>query len=458
QKLYEAGHISYMRTDSTFLSNQALEEIEKTVKAKFGADHYKRQTYSSKSKNAQEAHEAIRPTHFNITAAGRNPQEEKLYQLIWQRAIASQMADAKVLKTKVTATAQDASIPAFATNGSRVLFEGWLKADPRARGEDVDLPKLAIGEKLDLADISHEGKETQPPSRYSEAGLVKELEKRGIGRPSTYASIIKTIQDRDYVAKENKSLRPTETGEVVSDFLSEHFDKYISDDFTAFMEDQLDSIAEGSKDYVKALKEFYDPFKKEVKSKNDIPKITDLGPAPQGTVCPECGNSMIIKLSRGGKFYSCSRFPDCQGALTLDGKKLEGPKELDEMCPKCGKSHLVEREGRFGKFVACGNYPKCKFIKKDETGGKGGPNDTGVECPMCKSGNMVQKRGRFGPFYGCSNYPDCKNIIKTKPTGNACPMCSALMMEGTKTIPERCSNKFCPMHNPHKLAKTEGKE
>jgi DNA topoisomerase-1 len=161
---------------------------------------------------------------------------------------------------------------------------------------------------------------------------------------------------------------------------------------------------------------------------------------------------MIIKLGKSGKFYSCAKFPDCTGARTMEGKELEGPKPTGEKCPECG-GDLIEREGRYGKFVACANYPKCKYIKKDESGGAGGPGDTGVKCPVCNAGTMVEKRGRYGIFYGCSNYPKCKNIIKTKPTGELCPMCGALMMLGTKTIPNRCSNKACANHNPHKLGK-----
>jgi len=163
---------------------------------------------------------------------------------------------------------------------------------------------------------------------------------------------------------------------------------------------------------------------------------------------------MIIKLGKSGKFLSCAKFPDCTGARTIDGKELEGPKLLDEKCPDCG-NQLVEREGRFGKFIACSNYPKCRYIKKDETGGKGGLGDTGVECPVCKKGTMIEKRGRYGLFYGCSNYPKCKNIIKAKPTGKICELCGSLMMEGTKTIPERCSSKVCPNHNPHKLGQAK---
>ncbi len=453
QKLYEAGHITYMRTDSTNLSTVAVEEISKVVAKKYGDNYFVAQQYKTKSKNAQEAHEAIRPSHASVFSAGTSPQERKLYELIWQRTVASQMADAEVLRTKITAVADKKDIPVFETSGSRVLFDGWLKADPDARGEDVDLPKLSAGDKLNLLEIESLDKQTEPPHRYTEAGLVKELEKRGIGRPSTYAAIIKTIQDRGYVVKENKSLQPTDTGEVVSDFLSEYFAHYISDTFTAEMEDELDDIADGKRGYAKTLKDFYGPFTKEIKSKKKIEKITNLGDAPKNIKCPECGGPMIIKLAKNGKFYSCAKFPDCTGALTMDGEKLEGPKPTGESCPDCN-SPLVERDGRFGRFVACSNYPKCKYIKKDAIiEGQEKRGDTGVECPLCKAGTMTEKKGRFGVFYGCSNYPKCKNIIKSKPTGALCPDCGSLMMEGTKTIPERCSNKLCENNRPDKKGK-----
>ncbi len=450
QKLYEAGHITYMRTDSTNLSQQALNEIGSVVASKFGANYHQRQVFSTKSKNAQEAHEAIRPTHTSVLNAGNSPQEQKLYQLIWRRAVASQMTDALMARTTVTAEANEKLVPEFRVSGSRVIFDGWLKADPAAKSEDVILPQFAEGEKLELKDLTAEGKETAPPNRYSEAGLVKELEKRGIGRPSTYAAIIKTIIDRGYVEKEQRSLKPTETGEVVSTFLETHFADYISDSFTAEMENELDEIASGDREYVKTLKDFYGPFTKAIKEKKKLEKITNLGEAPDNIKCPVCGGPMIIKLSKAGKFYSCAKFPDCTGALTLEGKQLEGPKETGEKCPECEEGKLVEREGRYGTFISCSRYPKCKFIKKDENNMAG---DTGVKCPVCNKGTMREKRGRFGIFYGCSNYPDCKNIIKSKPTGKLCPECGSLMMEGTKTIPERCSNKSCPNHNPHKLDK-----
>ena len=339
-----------------------------------------------------------------------------------------------------------------------LLFPGWLAVDQDARGDDVILPELHEGDPLTLSTLQAIRKETEPPHRYTEAGLIKELEKRGIGRPSTYASILSTIEARGYVNKINKSLQPTDTGEVVISFLEEHFAPYISDTFTAEMEDKLDTIAEGKATYLKTLKDFYGPFIKDVKAKDKLEKATSMGEAPSDILCPLCNASMVIKLAKNGKFYSCSRYPDCVGARKIDGTVMEGPKKLDKKCPKCGTGDLMERDGRYGKFIACSNYPKCKYIEQDEEMRKA--NSTGVHCNKCKDGYMEERRGRFGTFFSCSNYPDCKHIIKTRPTGNRCPykkedgtICGELMMQGTKTIPERCSDKTCPNHNPHKLAK-----
>lgn len=447
QKLYEAGFITYMRTDSMSIGKDAQAQILSLVEKKYGKEYASQNFYKSKSKNAQEAHEAVRPTNINLERAGNNPEQEKLYELIRTRTLASQMSDAKMLKTKITANIEGESIPSFGLNGSIIIFPGWISADPLSRGEDVLLPKFSVGEKLKLLEMKSEGKETEPPGRYTEAGLIKELEKRDIGRPSTYASIIKTILERDYVTKENKSLKPTDTGEVVSGFLEENFPKYISDSFTAEMEQELDEIAEGKREYVKTLKDFYGPFSKDVKSKEKLEKATNLGDADENIKCPKCGGKMIIKLGRTGKFLSCAKFPECDGARTIDGKELEGPKETGEECPEC-KGKLVERDGRFGRFVACGNYPKCKFIKKSAE--EEARTKTGIKCPKCQDGEMSERRGRFGIFYSCSNYPKCKYAIKAKPTGNICDLCGSLVMQGTKTIPERCSDKTCPNHNPHK--------
>ena len=471
QKLYEAGHITYMRTDSTNLSIQAQNQILTLIEKKYGKEYAELHFYKTKSKNAQEAHEAIRPTHIEQSSAGINEDQKKLYKLIWERVVSSQMSDAKLLKTKITANISsltkgkldENSIPDFTANGSLIIFPGWLLCDSGARGEDIELPQVEIGEELKLIELNSLEKFTEPPNRYSEAGLIKELEARGIGRPSTYASIMKTIEDRGYVKKEGKTLYPTDTGDVVSSFLEKNFANYISDTFTAQMEDELDDISNGKREYVKTLKDFYLPFQKDIKEKEKLAKATNMGEAPDEIKCPKCNENMIIKLSRGGKFYSCIKYPDCDGAKTIEGNILEGPKETGEMCPLCGTPQpegkrkkkiaggkLVVRERRdgTGTFISCSRYPKCKFIKQDEEELK--RKMTNVDCPICKKGKMMERRGRFGIFYSCSNYPDCKNAIKAKPTGNICDLCDSLMMEGTKTIPERCSNKMCRNHNPHK--------
>ncbi len=455
QKLYEAGHISYMRTDSTNMSEAAHAEIKEIVGKQFTEGLYQRTDYKTKSKNAQEAHEAVRPSHPKVMRAGTTDEQKKLYSLIWSRAVASQMVEAQMLRTKLSANITEGGIPDFSINGSRVKTPGWLLADPLARSEDTEVPKLAVGEKLNLLELTDIAKQTQPPARYSEAALVKELEKRGIGRPSTYAAIIRTIETRGYVEKRDRSLIPTDTGDVVSSFLEANFADYISDTFTAEMEDKLDDIATGEREYVKTLKDFYTPFLKEVKAKDaSVGKITNMGDAPEEFKCPVCNADMVYKLSRNGRFMSCSRFPECTGARKDDGSIIEPPKDLGLPCPLCGAAHegkLIEREGKFGLFVACSRYPKCKYVEKSENDQSG----TGVTCAMCKEGEMVERRGRFGPFFSCSRYPDCKNAIKTRPTGRLCPMCNMLMMEGTKTIPERCSSKVCPNHNPHKLVATK---
>src|SRR3990167_4706384 len=283
----------------------------------------------------------------------------------------------------------DTECQPFWLNGSRVIFDGWLKADPMSASEDVILPKFLSGDLLKLIDINSEEKQTEPPARYSEAGLIKELEKRGIGRPSTYASIIKTLDDRGYVEKINKALHPTDTGEVVSQFLEENFPTYISDSFTAEMEDELDDIANGERTYKKTLADFYKLFTEAVKSKEKIEKITNLGKAPDNLTCPTCGSEMIIKLGKSGKFYSCEKFPECTGARPIEGKELEGPKDTGELCPKCGKGNLVTREGKFGMFTACSKFPKCKYVKKDLPAMLAQAQQAGeelVKCPTCKTG------------------------------------------------------------------------
>jgi DNA topoisomerase-1 len=374
QKLYEAGHITYMRTDSTNLGQQALAQIAATVEKEYGKEYLQFRTYSAKSKNAQEAHEAIRPSKMSKFDAGTNDEQKKLYRLIWQRTMASQMVDARVARTKIIANIDQAKkIPDFTANGSRIIYEGWLKADPESRGEEVELPKCEKGEKLDLITIDALEKQTLPPPRYTEAGLIKELEKRGIGRPSTYASICRTIEDRGYVEKEGRSLKPTDTGDVVSSFLEEYFPTYISDTFTAEMENELDEMANGEREYTKTLADFYKPFHKEVLAKDKLAKATNLGAADPKFKCPKCGSSMDIKLGRMGKFLSCSRYPDCDGALMIDGTEIKKDEPIGTD-PVSGLPIFV-LNGRYGPYVQLGEKvpkakkkPRKKKIPKKEEG------------------------------------------------------------------------------------------
>lgn len=425
QRLYEAGHISYMRTDSTLLGKAAIAEITGVISKEFGAEYLDVKQFASKSKNAQEAHEAIRPTHANVATAGLDPDQKKLYELIRARTLASQMSDAKIERTKIVAHPDVAKHikdnPDFSATGSRILFDGWLKADPEGSGDDVILPKVTEGQVLDLIEVRKEEKFTEPPSRYTEAGLVKELEKRGIGRPSTYASIIKTLEDRQYVEKINKSLKPTDTGEVVSTFLEENFMKYISDEFTAEMEDKLDDIAIGKEKYVDMLTKFYKPFLKDVKEKDKMEKATNLGVADDKFKCPKCGSSMIVKLARTGKFLSCSTYPDCDGALTIDGDDLKKDVPLGKD-PETGMDIWV-KVGRFGPYVQLGDRatgkgsksaakPKMASIPKTKNLTEVTVADALVYLSLPRklgempdgdhAGKMITASiGRFGPYIVC---------------------------------------------------------
>jgi len=366
QKLYEGGHITYMRTDSTNLSSQAQGQIVAYVKKNYGDKYLTPRSYKSKSKNAQEAHEAVRPSNFKKLSAGATGDQKALYELIWQRTTASQMTDAQLLRTKLSTNVSGSSetIPDFAVNGSRVIFDGWLKADPQARGADTEVPKLSEGDTLKCKGVEVEAKQTQPIGRYSEAGLIKELEKRGIGRPSTFASIINTIVARGYVEKEGRTLIPTDTGDVVSSFLEKHFMDYIGDDFTSGMEDQLDDIANGDREYVKTLSDFYKPFHKAVEDKEDIEKLTTLGPGPKEFPCPDCKATMDRKLGKNGTFLSCSRFPDCTGARLIDGT-IPKPDAPIGTHPETGEPVFV-MTGKFGPYVQLGEIPEKVKGKKQE--------------------------------------------------------------------------------------------
>ncbi len=416
QKLYEAGHITYMRTDSTNMSQVALAQIYSLITKDFGREYLSPRTYKTKSKGAQEAHEAVRPTNFSKRSVGATADQKALYELIWRRTVASQMADATMLRTKMLANITGSeTIPDFGVSGSRIIFPGWLSVDTRARGEDTEVPKLVVGDALSLSSINIEAKQTQPPGRYSEAGLIKELEKRGIGRPSTYASIMKTITDRGYVIKEGRTLIPTETGDVVSSFLEHHFAQYISDTFTSEMENKLDEIAEGNLTYVKTLTDFYGPFTKDVAAKEDIPKLTNLGAGPAQFPCPECGSTMVIKLGKAGTFLSCDRFPDCNGARMIDGSELRPDAPIGKH-PETGEDIYV-MNGKFGPYVQLGANPEKIKGKKQPSPKRSGlpagmkPEDVTLEDaikfltlprelgPHPKTGEpIIANTGQYGPY------------------------------------------------------------
>ncbi len=399
QKLYEAGHITYMRTDSVNLGEEAVAKMASVIEKEFGKDYLTVRAYKTTSKNAQEAHEAVRPTDPSHARAGSTPDETELYELIRIRAIASQMSAAKIMRTNIAAKADAdpirdrdgsnaASIPLFTVNGSRVLFPGWLALDTTARGEDVELPKISTGDPLTLLSLSSEEKQTEPPNRYTEAGLIKELEKRGIGRPSTYASIMKTIADRGYVDKLGRSLKPTATGMVVSGWLEENFPKYVSDTFTAEMEDKLDEISRGERGYTETLTEFYGPFEKAVHAKDKLPKATSLGDAPSEFPCPLCTNPMEFKLGRGGVFMSCKKYPDCLGARTEEGTELKNDVPIGHD-PKTGAPIFI-KTGRFGPYVEMA-LPEEVGSEREAAGSTEEPKKD------AKSKKKATKRGKGRP-------------------------------------------------------------
>ncbi len=455
QQLYEGvnlgkqgqvGLITYMRTDSFNLASKFLNEAESFIKDKYGKDYTSgKRTYHAKSKTAQEAHEAIRPTSaFNDPESVKeylDPRQFKLYQLIWQRAIASQMTEAIMEATKIDIGAKNTTYT-FRANGSVIKFPGYLKVYPVQTKENI-LPALKEKSKVDLSDLQSNQHFTQPPARYTEASLVKVLEDHGIGRPSTYAPTISTIQDRGYVQKEDKKLKPTEMAFLVNDLLVAHFPQIVDYEFTAKMENDLDDISEGKTKWQPVIKEFWGPFKENLDKKYMELDKKELTESKTDEICDKCGKPMVIKMGRYGKFLACSGWPECKNAKPIGegGQPGEGPKPVGEKCPECG-SELVERKGRFGPFVGCSNYPKCKYIKKK-------PAQELGSCPKCQEGKIVGKRSRRGWFYGCSRYPDCDFTLWGKPVilegkteNEKCPECGAILVHA-KDDAIKCSNKEC---------------
>ncbi|MEA3398622.1 MAG: type I DNA topoisomerase [Patescibacteria group bacterium] len=457
QQLYENGHITYMRTDSLALSNKFLNDAHDYLHKNLGEKYtlIKARQFKTKSKSAQEAHEAIRPTEAeNVPEKLKqklNDRQLRLYRLIWQRSIASQMPAATMNAATIDIDAKKTPYQ-FRATGQTTDFDGYLKIYPE-RSKELELPSVKKHEKLELHDLSTEQHYTKPPARYSDAGLVKILEKHGIGRPSTYAPTISTIETRNYVQRdENKKLAPTDIAFVVNDLLVEHFPKIVDFQFTAEMENDLDKIADGRAAWQPIIKNFYQPFQDNLEIKyNEINKKDIMPEETSNEKCDKCGAPMIIKTGRYGKFLACSAFPDCKNIKGMPGsnngqnnndekkqdiKKLE-KKYNGEKCDKCG-ADMVIKNGRFGPFLACSAYPKCKNIKNI----KENNSSTGIKCPACGQGEIVQKRSKRGIFYACNQYPDCKNAYWGKPTGEKCPDCGALLIE-TKNNEVKCSAKGC---------------
>lgn len=439
QQLYEGikigsqgsvGLITYMRTDSLNLSDNFVDDSQEYVKNKLGSEYILAggRKFKKKSKYAQEAHEAIRPTDANndpeSVSQYLDAKQNKIYSLIWQRAVASQMSDSLTETTSVGIEAKDTDWTLKAV-GTVTKFAGW-KAIYQTSGEDNELPAIKEGDELTLEKLESIQHFTTPPARYSEAGLVKAMEALGIGRPSTYAPTIATIVDRKYVEKEEKRLAPTEIGEIVNKLLVDHFPDIVSYDFTAGMEEDLDQVALGKKEWQPVIAEFYTPFAKnlEVKEKElDKKEITETA---TDEVCEKCGSPMVIKLGRFGKFLACSNYPDCKTTKQINKEgEIEEPETTDEVCETCGKPMAI-KFGRFGKFLACTDYPKCKTTKQIAKG-------TGAKCTKCNKGEMVEKRSKRGrTFYACDQYPKCEHAVWSKPTGENCPECKQLLLYAAK--------------------------
>jgi DNA topoisomerase I len=498
QRLYEGvelgpeglvGLITYMRTDSTRVAPEALTEVRELIASNFGQEFLPESPNFFKSKKgAQEAHEAIRPSsvahHPDSIRKYLQDDEYKLYKLIWQRFVASQMTPAVFDQTSVDIEAKsNGKTYPYRVTGSVLKFEGFLKVYEESKeGKDDEdealrhkLPALEVGQKLTLRALKPEQHFTEPPPRYNEASLVKELEERGIGRPSTYAAILTTIQERQYVQKIGGKFVPTEIGLVVTDLLVANFPDIFDVQYTARLEEELDEIEEGKEKWVDALKDFYKKFEKDLRYAEkhmenvkrmekptaekcercgsplvikwgkhgsffacsaykkddpssctftkenpiDLPDLdsADMQETSQEEYCENCGRVMVLKRGRFGQFMACTGYPDCKTTRRLDQGKKVPDIPLDETCPKCGRT-MVLRHGRYGEFVSCSGYPDCKYIKQTYVG---------VKCPECKTGEIVEKkaRRRGNIFYGCENYPKCKFTSAYKPIAETCPKCGS---------------------------------
>jgi len=453
QRLYEGlalgkqgqvGLITYMRTDSVNLSEKFLREAKDYVADEFG-EAYKLdepRRFKTKAKGAQEAHEAIRPTdpkrNPEDIRAFVEPNEYKLYKLIWQRAVATQMKDARLQSTSADLKCGRAT---FRATGQSVLFDGYLKLYPD-QDKDKFLPPLKEGQTVEALTIEGKQHFTEPPPRYTDASLVKALEEAGIGRPSTYAPTISTIIERDYVERDDKKrLVPTEIGSSVTDLLVQYFPNIVDYDFTSKMENSLDLVAEGKIEWQPLLEAFYWPFHTMLKNTENALDKADEALA-EGIVCDTCGSAMTVKRGRFGKFLACTDYPTCKGTKPLPGEqKRAEPEMTDEKCELCG-APMVKKIGRFGPFLSCSRYPDCKVIKNIE---KPVYDENGqpIKCPTCKEGTLIERISKkHKVFYSCNRYPACDQAFWDRPTGEPCPECgyATLTAKGSKII---CPNEGC---------------
>jgi len=458
QQLYEGidtgdgavGLITYMRTDSVTLAQEAVNEMRSFIENRYGKDKLPKtpQVYKTKSKNAQEAHEAIRPTSVDRTPesikSSLSDDQFRLYELIWKRTVACQMIHATINTMSVDLAYGPGNV--FRATGSSIADPGFMlvyqEGSDLAKTDDDEkmLPPLEVGDVVNLKEIKATQHFTEPPPRYTEASLVKTLEEFGIGRPSTYASIISTLQDRDYVILERRHFVPTDVGRIVNKFLTQHFTQYVDYNFTASLEDELDAVARGEEQWVPLLNRFWQPFKGLVDEKEVSVSRKDVTQEQMDEKCPKCEQPLSIRLGRHGRFVGCTAYPECDYTRNLDGTDNEASAEVVEgrKCPDCG-GDLIIKVGRYGKFIGCSSYPDCKHIESLNK-----PKDTGVQCPQCKQGTILTRRSRKGKtFYSCSRYPECEYAIWNEPVDEKCPQCGWPVLS-VKVTKRRGTEKVCP--------------
>lgn len=472
QQLYEGieidtgsvGLITYMRTDSVNLAQEAIQEMRELIVERYGKENLPEEVrfYRTKAKNAQEAHEAIRPTSVVRTPESikkfLSGEQLKLYDLIWKRTVACQMISATIDTVSVDLISSKdntakANINIFRATGSVIANPGFMRVYQEGHddnktedtGEEKLLPPLEEGDIVVLNTLHCNQHFTEPPPRYSEATLIKTLEECGIGRPSTYASIISTLQRREYAILENKRFKPTDVGRIVTHFLTQYFNRYVDYGFTAQLEDELDAVSRGEKQWVPLMYEFWDPFKHQVDDITETVKRRDVTQETLDEKCPQCSKPLTVRLGRRDRFIGCTGYPECTYTRNLNGGAEEAAAEgsaqeevARRSCPDCGNP-LSVKQGRYGKFVGCSHYPKCKHVESLQKS-----IDTGVECPECHQGKMLKRQTRRGKiFFSCSRYPDCKYATWNEPIAESCPKCAWPMLT-LKVTKKKGNEQVCP--------------